>query len=612
MLTPWGEVLDASNPLPDYPRPQLVRKGWSSLNGPWDYAIQPLREERDNPLAVDDPADPPGVWDGKITVPFSPEMPLSGVNRTLQPSETLWYSRSFSVEPSSGERVLLHFGAIDQSCRVAVDGVEVGGNVGGYLPFTLDITDALVPGSFHSLVVAVRDVTNSSYLSVGKQSLNRGGIWYSPQSGIWQTVWLEVVPEQHIWKLRYTPSLDSVEVTVTATPSSSFDETVECATVEIGSPGLFEERDPSDWAAVQSVIISQELPVNEPVRVQVPEPKQWSPETPYLYPVRITLGSDVVTSYFALRTVGVGERADGQPALLLNGKPHFARGLLDQGYWPDGGYTPASDEALIYDIQLAKSAGYNMLRKHIKIEPLRWYHHCDRLGMLVWQDAVNGGRPPRKILLNSRVVIPFWIRDRPGAVLGRQDPEGLSMFASELADMIDTLHSVPSVVMWVPFNEGWGQFDAALVAQMVRELDPTRTIDHASGWFDQGAGDLNSTHVYLRPPTRVGLTKPRGDRRVLALTEYGGLGLPIPNHQWNESTFGYLNYKSPEALAEAFRKLHAEQLPKVVARGLGATVYTQLSDVEDEVNGLVTYDRKVVKIPLELVRDLNRGLGAAD
>ncbi len=612
MYTRWGRAVDPALPLPEYPRPQLTRTGWINLNGQWDYAIRPLGlgapvgdvpPEEPLPFEVDDPTSPPHTWDGAITVPFSPEVPLSGVGRTLMPDETLWYRRAFALDPAKmrpDSRVLLHFGAVDQSCRVAVNGREVGGNVGGYLPFTVDITDALDEGEEQVLTLSVRDVTDTSYMSAGKQALKRGGIWYTPQSGIWQTVWVEFVPKTHVEKLVFTPALDHVEVTVVvmgegdATP----------AHISIGRPGLYQEGCPTDWDG-GGALVREEIPVNVPTVIPMPQGRVWTPEEPYLYPVRVRVGDDEVASYFALRTVGVGRRPDGRAALTLNGEAHFACGVLDQGFWPDGGYTAPADEAPIFDISAAKDMGYNMVRKHLKVEPLRWYYHCDRLGMLVWQDAVNGGRRPRKSLQISRVVVPYWVPDRPGPLLGRQDPEGLSMFAAELADMIALLYSTPSVVMWVPFNEGWGQFDAGLVAQMVRGLDPTRPVDHASGWFDQGEGDLHSVHLYFRPPTMVGRLP---DHRVLALTEYGGLSMPVAGHTWGDKTFGYGLHRSPQALSAAFEALHARDLPRVVDRGLGATVYTQLCDVEDETNGLLTYDRVVAKMPAELVRSLNRAL----
>ncbi len=628
LLTKWGEDLLSSSrdedfvPLQEYPRPQMQRQSWQNLNGWWEYAITPLRGDVQDPRFVDDPTELPpqflspdassraarweeGADEGRILVPFSPEFPLSGVSRKLSPDETLWYRRQFAVLARPTDRVLLHFGAVDQSCRVAVNGTYVGGNFGGYLPFALDITDEVnLDSAPNTLVVAVRDVTDTSYFSRGKQSSNPGGIWYTPQSGIWQTVWIEVVPAHHIADLLWEPTLDSAILTISA-PGSE-DQTVG---LKVGSPVLgaaFMAGSP-----VLDPLLEAEVPIGVPTEFSVPSPENWTPEHPWIYPVELTLasleGADTVYSYFALRTLGVGERADGKPALLLNGKPQFVIGLLDQGYWPDGGYTAPSDAALKWDIQFAKAAGYNMLRKHIKIEPLRWYHHCDRLGILVWQDAVNGGRPPRDFLLKSRVVLPYPLRDKPGALLGRQDPEGLTQYREELARMVAHLRSVPSLALWVPFNEGWGQFDAAANTERLRELDPSRPIDHASGWFDQGAGDLHSVHVYMRPPVFVGLGV--RDSRVLALTEYGGLGLPVPGHRWSDASFGYLNFKNPREFARGFEKLH-RQLGPALGRGLGALVYTQLSDVEEELNGLVTYDRRVVKMPLAELRQINNAVAA--
>lgn len=591
MLTRWGEELiegdGAAVPLPQYPRPQMTRAQWTNLNGTWQYAIKEMASSGDHPQTVDDPTTPPAKWDGLIRVPFSPEYSLSGVERGVDPDQTLWYRREFQADPQEGQRTLLHFGAVDQSCRVAINGVEAGGNSGGFLPFTIDITELLVTGT-NVLVVSVRDVTNSAWMSVGKQSLKRGGIWYTPQSGIWQTVWIEQVPEVHVESVRFTPALDSVDIRIESQAEINADVTI-----------FLGDAEEMRWT----------VPTNCTTTLQIEQPHLWSPEDPYLYAVDIKLGNDHVHCYFAMRTLGIGQRADGKPALLLNGRPYFAAGLLDQGYWPDGGYTAASDDALIYDIVTAKSLGYNMLRKHIKIEPLRWYHHCDRLGMLVWQDCVNGGRPPRRLLTDSRVVLPYWLPDRPGPVLGRQDSEGLAVFEMEMERTVELLSSVPSVVAWVPFNEGWGQFDAERICERVRELDPSRPIDHASGWFDQGSGDMHSVHLYFRAPAMVGRLP--GDKRALVLSEYGGFSTQVPGHEWGKRTFGYSNYGSQETLISAFTKLHRISLPPVIRRGLCATVYTQLSDVEDEANGLLTYDRKVVKLPAALVQDLNASLKEA-
>lgn len=590
MLTPWGERLDASAPLPEYPRPQLVRSGWANLNGRWRYAIAPFAGT--DPLAVPEPTSRPG-WDGDIIVPFSPEMALSGVNRTLRPDEALWYGRRFSLPmPVDGRRVLLHFGAVDQSCRVAVDGAEVGGHTGGYLPFSFDITAALADRDEHELVVAVRDVTDTSWLARGKQAGKPGGIWYTAQSGIWQTVWLEVVPEVAVDGLELLPDLASASVVVTVRSDRAAPGTT--ARVAI--------------AANAGQVVAAEVPVGAPTLVPIAEPHLWSPEDPFLYDVEVVLGDDRVTSYVGMRSFGLGTDDTGHPRLLLNGEPYLPIGLLDQGYWPDGGYTAPSDEALVFDIELAKRLGYTMLRKHIKVEPLRWYHHCDRLGMLVWQDAVSGGTAYNPIVTQGPVVGGPQLDDHRYRLFARASKLGREQYETELAAMIQHLRSVVSIALWVPFNEGWGQFDAARMADVVRELDPSRPVDHASGWHDQGAGDLRSLHIYFR---RVKLPK-KPDARVLALTEYGGYSFAVADHTWSAKAFGYKMLGTREEWQDAVVRLHDEQIRPAIEAGLGAIVYTQLSDVEDEVNGLVTYDRRVVKADAEVFRAMNGRLRAAE
>ncbi len=593
LRTPWADQVDPDAPLPEYPRPQLVRETWQSLNGRWQCAFTPFAAS--DPLAVANPVDEaPQEWPDEIIVPFSPETVLSGLDRELGSDETLWYRRRFALHrPSTAdERVLLHFGAVDQSCRVAVDGTEVGGHTGGYLPFTIDVTDALGAGADHELVVAVRDVTDDAWLARGKQSRRPGGIWYRPQSGIWQTVWLEIVPRVSVDALVLAPDLESGSVVVTVRSGHAAADAL--AHVDV--------RDGDD------VVASASVPVGEPTRIAFAgDVREWSPEDPFLYDVRVTLGEDRVDSYVGMRSFGVGTDAEGHRRLLLNGRPYLPVGLLDQGYWPDGGYTAPADAALEYDILLAKRLGFTMLRKHIKVEPLRWYHHCDRLGMLVWQDAVNGGTRYNPFVITAPVLGAPALDDRRYARFGRADAAGRDRFEVELHDMIEHLRSVPSISLWVPFNEGWGQFDAARIAEDVRRLDPTRPVDHASGWHDQGAGDLRSLHVYFRP-VRVPARK---DERVLAVTEYGGYSLAVPGHTSSDRVFGYRRYRLREKLAGAFERLHARQIVPAIARGLAATVYTQLSDVEDEVNGVVTYDRRFVKMPEATVRAVNDMLRAA-
>ncbi len=576
MITPWGEALDPAHVLPEYPRPQLVRDSYLNLNGHWDHAF------------TTDDATPPESWDGPILVPFSPEAPLSGVGRRLEPHETLWYRRTFRLPDGfARDRVLLHFGAVDQDARVLVDGTLVGEHRGGYLPFHLDITDAL-DGDEHEVVVAVRDVTDTSWRSRGKQALDPGGIWYTAQSGIWQTVWIESVPETHVRRLDLTPDLASGEVEVLVEADSGTAEVV------ISAEGVEVAR--------------ATVPAGTPTRIALGDVRTWSPDDPFLYDVSVALGEDRVTSYVGMRSFAIGADAHGRTRLLLNGEPYLHAGLLDQGYWPDGLYTAPSDEALVFDIQLAKDMGFTMLRKHIKIEPLRWYHHCDRLGMLVWQDMVSGGSTYSRLVTQAPAAIPLQLDDAPDARFGRADAAGRAEFLRETDETVALLRSVPSIAVWVPFNEGWGQFDALQVAEHVRQLDPTRLVDHASGWHDQGGGDFASRHVYFR---RYHLSRADiRDRRAAVLSEYGGYSWRVPGHNYSDEEYGYRKFDDGVAFRHAFLELQDRQVGPAIDQGLSAFVYTQLADVEQETNGLVTYDRRVTKIDPALVHASNTRLRA--
>lgn len=571
LMTPWGEHLDENCILTEYPRPQMRRNSYLNLNGRWEYAITDSDES-------------PRRWDGTILVPFSPESALSGVGRSLQPGQTLWYRREVILPqgfiPADG-RLLLHFGAVDQEAAVYWNGRLLGRHMGGYNAFTLDATDALGPRN--SLVVRVHDDTDASFHSRGKQKTRRGGIWYTPQSGIWQTVWMEAVPRHYIESLRIVPLFDqsAVEVMVRCSQPLQCEATVDGRTVPFTSGEL--------------------------ARIPMPDFRAWSPEDPYLYDLSVTLGEDRVESYFGMRKMEVRADRGGVKRLFLNGEPYFQSGLLDQGYWPDGLYTAPSDEALIYDIQTAKAMGFNLLRKHIKVEPMRWYYHCDRLGMMVWQDMPSGGGKYRFSTITLPLVTGIHRRDNHYRAFARASSQGRGEYMDELEEMVGQLFNAPSVVLWVPFNEGWGQFDSTFVMERLRALDPTRPVDPASGWHDQGAGELRSLHVYFKP------FRFRRDRRgrALALSEFGGYNLRVDGHCFNQKDYGYRRLPDAAALWRDFSRLYEREVLPAVPRGLCASVYTQLSDVEDELNGLMTYDRRVVKLDADEVRELNERLKEA-
>ncbi len=571
MKTKWGEKIDRNDVLQEYPRPQLWRNSYMNLNGVWQYAITKANAVPEN-------------MDGEIVVPFSPESELSGVNRTVHPDETLWYMRHFDIPSGfNNGRVLLHFGAVDQIATVYVNGSEVGSHIGGYTAFTLDITPFIHQENV--ITVKVTDLSDTSYYSRGKQKTKRGGIWYTPQSGIWQTVWIESVSDEYIEDLRITPLFDQSAVEITA--FSNYAESLTECVVRIG-----------DIVAYGTA--------NQAILVSMAGFKEWSPESPYLYDADVRLGDDDVESYFAMRKFSVGTDENDVPRLMLNNKPYFHNGVLDQGYWSDGLYTAPSDEALIYDIQSMKAFGYNALRKHIKIEPMRFYYHCDRLGMLVWQDMPCGGEKYKASVISTPLLGIGELDDteKNYSRFGRGNAEGRAQYYTELKEMVLQLYNCPCVAMWVPFNEGWGQFDAAKACDIILSLDSTRTIDHASGWHDQGAGDVKSLHVYFKNfdfnPDKHG--------RPVVLSEFGGFNRRINGHCFNKKDFGYRRMKSDDALLETFTELYEKEIAPAYAKGLSAAIYTQLSDVEDELNGLLTYDREIVKLPQQQINELFKKL----
>ncbi|MGB8452206.1 MAG: sugar-binding domain-containing protein [Anaerocolumna sp.] len=567
LYTKWGEELDTEHVLDEYPRPQLKRDNFTILNGYWNYCITKKKEK-----AVQ--------FEGKILVPFSPESVLSGVNRQVMPDDYLWYERTAIMDKKpEGQRCILHFGAVDQFCEVFINNSKVKKHIGGYLPFSIDITRYIHTGE-NRITVRVIDLSDTSYHSRGKQVLMRGGMFYTAQSGIWQTVWFEWVPDQFIKSIKITPSVDE-----------------NCIQLDINRNHLdakVEEEEIGVEIFADKKLICTVRDFGTSFIIPIKDPRLWSPEDPFLYDMVITAGDDVVESYFAMRKFEVKKDEEGIPRIYLNNKAYFHNGVLDQGYWPDGLYTAPSDEAMIYDIQMTKDLGFNMLRKHIKIEPLRWYYHCDRLGIIVWQDMVNGGDKYNMIWLG---YIPTFfpklvtrVKDNCYLLFSRAKKKGRIEWMQECKKTVEHLYNCPSIAVWVPFNEGWGQFDAAKAVDLIKGIDKTRLIDQASGWFDQQGGDFNSIHNYFRKLEVV------FENRAVVLSEFAGYVCYVPKHSYSEHIYGYKIYVNKKQLDQAFQDLYNIEMKQLIKKGLSAAVFTQLSDVEDEVNGILTYDRKVCKV----------------
>lgn len=556
-------TLENGIPLIEYPRPQFKRDSYYSLNGEWDFIIKKANGKEIS---------------GKITVPYSPECELSGVKEQVKRGDLLIYNKTFTLPKDFNRgRVLINFGAVDQVCLVKVNNAIVGGNQGGYNPFTFDITSFLVDGE-NSLSVEVIDDADSDIYGRGKQKYKNGGIWYTATSGIWQSVFIESVPQDYIKSVKLIPNYDDKTLTVKPIKSGSGGVAV---SIFDGDTLLYTESGSDD------IIIS------------VNKCKEWNLESPELYKVILSFGEDKVESYFGLRKFSIIEK-NGYKYFALNNKPIFHNGLLDQGYYNGGLLTPKSNRDMYNEIKAVKELGFNMLRKHIKIEPLLWYYYCDILGVLVWQDMINGGKKYKTHRIILAPFINLHLNDKNYKSMGRSE-KSRAQYYKEAFLMQDTLYNSVSLCLYTPFNEAWGQFDALEVTKTLRERDNTRLYDHASGWQDMGGGDLSSKHIYFRK-----IRLKNDGKRILAVTEFGGYSLALKGHIFTKKKFGYKGFKSREDLEKAYIKLYkTEIIPEIYKNGLCATVYTQLTDIEDEINGIFTFDR-VLKIPKETLIEINK------
>jgi hypothetical protein len=587
LMTRWAADVKPDSPLPEYPRPQLVREDWLNLNGLWDYAIRPAAEST-----------PPQAWDGKILVPFPVESSLSGVMKQVGPDQALWYRRSVAIPREktwADKNVLLNFGAVDWETTVWVNSVKVGDHKGGYDPFSFDVTEAVRQRKRDNdeIILRVWDGSDIGYQARGKQVRKPGGIFYTPTTGVWQTVWLEPVAKSYVTSVSTrTVELRSgtVEITVGSRTLQLRGQLAREIVIIDGTERKVisnSKIDAADPDAPDSKARSQTLSATVGGLKRT-----WSPDDPNLYGIEVTITEDGkpidrVTSYFALRTISLGKDDRGINRLMLNGKFVFQYGPLDQGFWPDGLYTAPTDEALKFDIEVTRKYGFNMIRKHVKVEPARWYYWCDKLGLLVWQDMPSGDR--------------FINPNDPDI---QRSAESAAQFEAEWKAIIDALRPFPCIVMWVPFNEGWGQFDTARIVELTRRYDPTRLVNNASGWTDRNVGDVHDLHIYPGP----GSPQPT-DTRAAVLGEFGGLGLPLEGHTWQgKENWGYRSFPDQSSLTTAYLDLVEHLRPLIGSPGLSAAVYTQTTDVETEVNGLMTYDRKVMKIPVDIAAKAHRML----
>jgi len=560
LLTEWAQKVDPACPWPEYPRPDLTRTKWKNLNGLWDYAITP-KDSR------------PEKWDGKILVPYPVESALSGVRKRVSDTENLWYRTTFKI-PGSWKKgkLLLNFEACDWETKVWIDGKEAGSHKGGYDPFSFEISGLVREGKEHELLVCVWDPTDRGPQPRGKQVTNPGGIWYTPTTGIWQSVWLEPVPEYYIESFRVIPDPDKGTFTFRVAAAGT-DGTV---SVKVSAKG----KAAGEGRGGQ----------NSDITVTIPDPVFWEPGNPFLYDVEITYTSgaskDVITSVAGMRKISLGKTEDGFTRMLLNNKFIFQAGPLDQGFWPDGLYTPPTDEAMVYDLVMTQKMGYNMLRKHVKVENRRFYNWCDRMGLLVWQDMPSGDRS---------------ISGQAPDIT--KTPESAAQFEYELKRMIETKYNHPSIIMWVPYNEGWGQWDTERITELIRDYDPYRLVNSASGWTDRGCGDVMDVHSYPAPRC----PEPE-EKRAIVIGEYGGLGYPVQDHTWEATNWGYRSFEDVTPLLTTFES-YLDQIYRFIReKGLSAIIYTQTTDVETETNGLMTYDRKVDKMGAANISKANRGI----